>query len=121
VLGEAHALGTRHRFVCTESENDAVQLRPEVLKTSLGQILLQFSRFKSMKPGLLLREPIDDGVPRNECLDRQRRARFQGSRDFAQRKHRVGEEVEGPGAYASVEDGVLKWQLLYPGTPSRAT
>ena len=115
VLGGTHALRTRHRFACTESENDAVQFRPESLKTGLGQILLQFNKFKSMKPGPFLHEPIDYCVPRNECMDRQRSARFHGSRDFAQRKHRVGEEMEGSGAYTPVEDGILKWQFLHAG------
>jgi hypothetical protein len=115
VLGGTCTLGTRHRFACTESENDAVQFRSESLKASLGQILLQFNKFKSVKPGPFLQETIDYCGSRNECLDRQRRARFHGSRDFAQRKHCVGEEVEGSGADTPVEDGILKWQLLYAG------
>jgi hypothetical protein len=44
---EHHALCARHRFACAESENDAVKLRPESLKASLGQIFLQFKKLEA--------------------------------------------------------------------------
>jgi hypothetical protein len=55
----AHALCARYCFAYTESKNDASYFWPEFLKTSLGQILLQFIEFKRVNPGMSLHEPID--------------------------------------------------------------
>jgi len=68
--GSAGLLSTRRRFACTESENDAVQCRPEFIKTGLSQVLPQFIQSKSMNPGVSLHKPIDYRFPRDKGLDR---------------------------------------------------